>query len=134
MLVPGLQPSSAQAAPQLIADRSTDTMVKKVQRDAEDLGDSPDHPIGQTGLKNIRNLGDNIKETVELNARQKSALYNPDVDNKRKSSQTSPRKNRKARQITLSPRFRLLAQRHLGGQVKGRSTDRHFCGLQRTQG
>ncbi|NJR50530.1 MAG: hypothetical protein HC780_14135 [Leptolyngbyaceae cyanobacterium CSU_1_3] len=95
LLVPGLQPSSAQAAPQLIADRSTDTMVKKVQRDAEDLGDSPDHPIGQTGLKNIRNLGDNIKETVELNARQKSALYNPDVDNKEKALRQAQEKTEK---------------------------------------
>lgn len=52
-------------------------MIQKIQRDAEDLGDSPDRPIGQTGLKNIKKLGENIKETVDLNVKQKAAIYNP---------------------------------------------------------
>lgn len=62
--------------------QASDRMVQKIQRDAEDLGDSPDHPIGQTGLKNIKKLGENIKETVDLNVRQKGAIYNPNESDK----------------------------------------------------
>jgi hypothetical protein len=79
---PMFQMSQAQAAPKVTGDRATDKMVEKIQRDAEDLGDSPDRPIGQTGLKNIKKLGENIKETVDLNVRQKGAIYNPNEDNK----------------------------------------------------
>jgi hypothetical protein len=79
---PVFQTSQAQAAPQVTGDRATDKLIEKVQRDAEDLGDSPDRPIGQTGLKNIKKLGENIKETVDLNVRQKGAIYNPNEDNK----------------------------------------------------
>ncbi|MGV0025579.1 hypothetical protein [Phormidesmis priestleyi] len=79
---PVFQTSQAQAAPQVTGDRATDKMVEKIQQDAEDLGDSPDRPIGQTGLKNIKKLGENIKETVDLNVRQKGAIYNPNEDNK----------------------------------------------------
>ena len=57
-------------------------MIQKIQRDAEDLGDSPDRPIGKTGLKNIKKLGENIKETVDLNVRQKGAIYNPKESDK----------------------------------------------------
>ena len=67
---------SAQAG-SMISKSSSPDMVQKIQRDAEDLGDSPDHPIGQTGLKNIKNSGENIKETVDLNIKQKGAIYNP---------------------------------------------------------
>ncbi len=62
--------------------QASDRMIQKIQRDAEDLGDSPDHPIGQTGLKNIKKLGENIKETVDLNVRQKGAIYNPNESDK----------------------------------------------------
>jgi hypothetical protein len=79
---PVFQTSQAQAAPQVMSDRTTDKLVEKIQRDAEDLGDSPDRPIGQTGLKNIKKLGENIKETVDLNVRQKGAIYNPNENNK----------------------------------------------------
>ncbi len=79
---PVFQTSPAQATPQVTGDRATDKLVEKIQRDAEDLGDSPDRPIGQTGLKNIKKLGENIKETVDLNVRQKGAIYNPNEDNK----------------------------------------------------
>jgi hypothetical protein len=44
-------------------DRAT---VKRIQGKAEDLGDRPDRPIGDTGLKNIKNLGENIPETLEM--------------------------------------------------------------------
>lgn len=51
--------------------------VKKIQDKAEDLGDSPERPIGDTGLKNIRKLGENIPETLKFNARQKLGTDNP---------------------------------------------------------
>ncbi|KAM3092486.1 hypothetical protein ACKFKG_08435 [Phormidesmis sp. 146-35] len=82
LVSPVFQTSSAQATPQVTGDRATDKMIQKIQQDAEDLGDSPDRPIGQTGLKNIKKLGENIKETVDLNVRQKGAIYNPNEDNK----------------------------------------------------
>lgn len=44
--------------------------IKRIQDKAEDLGDSPERPIGDTGLKNIKKLGENIPETIELKARQ----------------------------------------------------------------
>ncbi len=54
-----------------------DSTVKRIQQKAEDLGDSPERPIGKTGLKNIKNLGENIPETLELNARQKLGTDDP---------------------------------------------------------
>lgn len=53
--------------------------VKRVQEKAEDLGDNPERPIGDTGLKNIRKLGENVPETIELNARQ--GFFSGDPDN-----------------------------------------------------
>lgn len=44
--------------------------IKRIQEKAEDLGDSPERPIGDTGLKNIKKLGENIPETLDLNRRQ----------------------------------------------------------------
>jgi hypothetical protein len=40
--------------------------VKRIQQRAEDLGGEK---IGDTGLKNIRELGENIPETIDLNVR-----------------------------------------------------------------
>ena len=78
----------AQAAT-LIADSYTvdSATVKRIQQKAEDLGDSPERPIGDTGLKNIRKLGENIPETIKFNARQKLGTDDPrdvldDVKNK----------------------------------------------------
>ncbi|MEW6498213.1 MAG: hypothetical protein AB1589_37795 [Cyanobacteriota bacterium] len=45
--------------------------VKKIQDRAEDLGNSQ-RDIGDTGLKNIKNLGENIPETLGMRARQDS--------------------------------------------------------------
>ena len=57
--------------------------IKRIQDKAEDLGDSPDRPIGDTGLKNIKKLGENIPETIDLNARQGFFSGDPDkMDNK----------------------------------------------------
>ncbi|HAJ64194.1 MAG TPA: hypothetical protein DCP31_37260, partial [Cyanobacteria bacterium UBA8543] len=89
--VPALTHSkSMQAqAETLIADSYTvdSATVKRIQQKAEDLGDSPERPIGQTGLKNIRKLGENIPETIKFNARQKLGTDDPsdvldDVKNK----------------------------------------------------
>lgn len=46
--------------------------VKRIQQKAEDLGDRPDRRIGDTGLENIREMGENIPETLEMRARQDS--------------------------------------------------------------
>ncbi len=51
--------------------------VKRIQEKAEDLGDSPERPIGDTGLKNIKKLGENIPETIKFNARQKLGTDDP---------------------------------------------------------
>ncbi|MEO8893045.1 MAG: hypothetical protein ABI417_16270 [Coleofasciculaceae cyanobacterium] len=56
--------------------------IKRIQDKAEDLGDSPERPIGDTGLKNIKKLGENIPETIDLNARQGFFSGDPDVENK----------------------------------------------------
>lgn len=54
-----------------------DATVKRIQDKAEDLGDSPERPIGDTGLKNIRKLGENIPETIKFNAEQKLGIDDP---------------------------------------------------------
>ena len=68
------QSLQAQAKP-LAVDTDSYTVdkatVKRIQEKAEDLGDSPERPIGDTGLKNIKKLGENIPETIDFNARQK---------------------------------------------------------------
>lgn len=52
-------------------DDSSETVdqntVKKIQKNAEDFGGED---IGDTGLKNIRKLGENIPETADLIRRQ----------------------------------------------------------------
>jgi len=52
--------------------------IKRIQQQAEDLGDSPDRPIGDTGLENIRELGENIPETIELKVRQTGEMLKGD--------------------------------------------------------
>lgn len=57
--------------------------IKRIQDKAEDLGDSPERPIGDTGLKNLKKLGENVPETIDLNARQGFFSGDPDkLDNK----------------------------------------------------
>jgi predicted PurR-regulated permease PerM len=67
----------------LIADTDSykvdSATIKRIQEKAEDLGDSPERPIGDTGLKNIKKLGENVPETIELNARQ--GFFSGDPDN-----------------------------------------------------
>jgi hypothetical protein len=71
----------------LIADKDSYTVdkatIKKIQDKAEDLGDRAERPIGDTGLKNIKKLGENIPETIDLNARQGFVGGDPNkLDNK----------------------------------------------------
>lgn len=79
--------NSVQAqADTLIANTDSNTVdkatIKRIQDKAEDLGDSPERPIGDTGLKNIKKLGENIPETIDLNARQGFFSGDPDkMDN-----------------------------------------------------
>ena len=76
----------AQAAPQGVEadpyNPVTADTVKRIQEKAEDLGDSPSRPVGQTGLKNIKKLGENIPETLDLKARQAGATFNPNEADK----------------------------------------------------
>ncbi len=60
----------------------TPETVKRIQEKAEDLGDSPERPIGETGLENIRQLGEKIPKVIDLNIRQQGAKYNPNEPNK----------------------------------------------------
>ncbi len=55
--------------------------VNRIQDEAEDLGDSPERRIGDTGLKNIKNLGENIPETLQMRARQDSRDANKGPNN-----------------------------------------------------
>lgn len=63
-------------------DRDT---VKRIQEKAEDLGDSPERRIGDTGLENIKQLGEKIPKVVDLNVRQQGAKYNPNETNKQEA-------------------------------------------------
>ncbi|HEY9698937.1 MAG TPA: hypothetical protein V6D10_16860 [Trichocoleus sp.] len=52
-------------------DPLSDNTIKRVQRKAEDLGDGAKRDIGDTGLKNIRELPENIPETLDLVRKQR---------------------------------------------------------------
>ncbi|MBW4545864.1 MAG: hypothetical protein KME25_15665 [Symplocastrum torsivum CPER-KK1] len=73
-VIPAFSYSSSVQAGTLIAEADSYTVdkatIKRIQERAEDLGDRPDRPIGDTGLENIKELGENIPETLDLNARQ----------------------------------------------------------------
>lgn len=57
--------------------------IKRIQDKAEDLGDGAERAIGDTGLKNIKKLGENIPETIDLNARQGFFSGDPDKMDKK---------------------------------------------------
>ncbi|MDX2096817.1 MAG: hypothetical protein SFW36_03495 [Leptolyngbyaceae cyanobacterium bins.59] len=65
---PGIKPMS----------KSTQETLKRIQDKAEDLGDRAERPIGDTGLKNIKKLGENIPETLDLKSRQNKAMGDAD--------------------------------------------------------
>lgn len=76
----------AQAGTQVVADNSyvvDPATVKRIQEKAEDLGDAPGRRIGDTGLENIKELGENIPETIDLRARQGFVSGDPDDLNKK---------------------------------------------------
>lgn len=60
----------------------TPDTVKRIQQKAEDLGNSAERPIGETGLKNIKKLGENIPETLDLKARQTRAAFSDEPNKK----------------------------------------------------
>ncbi len=57
--------------------------VKRIQSKAEDLGDAPGRRIGDTGLKNIKKLGENIPETLDLKARQTRITFDENESDKK---------------------------------------------------
>lgn len=46
-------------------------VLKRIQRKAEDLGDGARQKIGDTGLKNLRKLPENVSETADLVKKQR---------------------------------------------------------------
>lgn len=80
------QSIQAQAGTQVVADNSyvvDPATIKRIQEKAEDLGDAPGRRIGDTGLENIKELGENIPETIDLRARQGFVSGDPDDLNKK---------------------------------------------------
>lgn len=59
--------------------------VRRIQEKAEDLGDAPGRRIGDTGLENIKQLGESIPKTIDLNARQAGSAYNPKEANRKEA-------------------------------------------------
>lgn len=70
----------------------TPETVKRIQEKAEDLGDRPEKRIGDTGLENIRQLGEKIPKTIELKARQLGATINPNEPNKEEAMEKAQEK------------------------------------------
>lgn len=63
----------------------TPDTVKRIQEKAEDLGDAPGRRIGDTGLENIKQLGEKIPKAIDLNVRQAGSAYNPKEQNKKEA-------------------------------------------------
>jgi hypothetical protein len=63
----------------------TPDTVKRIQQEAEDLGDAPGRRIGDTGLENIKQLTESIPKTIELRARQAGSVYNPNEPNSKEA-------------------------------------------------
>ncbi len=87
LVIPAFSYNTSVQAGTLIAEADSYTVdsatIKRIQQRAEDLGDRQDRPIGDTGLENIKELGENIPETLDLNARQGFFSGNPnDLDKK----------------------------------------------------
>ena len=87
LVIPAFSYNTSVQAGILIAEADSYTVdsatIKRIQQRAEDLGDRQDRPIGDTGLENIKKLGENIPETLDLNARQGFFSGDPnDLDKK----------------------------------------------------
>lgn len=63
----------------------TPDTVKRIQEKAEDLGDAPDRRIGDTGLKNIKELPKKIPEVLNLKARQTAVTFDPNQADKKEA-------------------------------------------------
>lgn len=59
----------------------TPDTLERIQEKAEDFGDRPEKRIGDTGLENIKQLGEKIPKVIDLNVRQQAAKYNPNESN-----------------------------------------------------
>jgi hypothetical protein len=59
-----------QAEPNEVDPISSETL-RRIQRKAEDLGDKAKRDIGDTGLKNLRKLPENVPETIDLVKKQR---------------------------------------------------------------
>lgn len=95
LVVPALNSSALQAhaAPvQLDENPVTNDTLKRIQEKAEDFGDSANRPIGDTGLKNIKKLGENIPETLELKARQTGITFDRSEADKKGAMEEAQRK------------------------------------------
>lgn len=97
LVVPALNSSTfqAHAAPansQLDENPVTSDTLKRIQEKAEDFGDSADRPIGDTGLKNIKKLGENIPETLDLKARQTGITFDRSEADKKGAMEEAQRK------------------------------------------
>lgn len=60
----------------------TPDTVKRIKEKAEDFSDTSEKAVAETGLENIKQLGEKIPKAIELNARQAGSVYNPNEPNK----------------------------------------------------
>ncbi len=60
----------------------TPDTVKRIKEKAEDFSDTSEKAVADTGLENIKQLGEKIPKAIELNARQAGSVYNPNEPNK----------------------------------------------------
>ncbi len=60
----------------------TPDTVKRIKEKAEDFSDTSEKAVADTGLENIKQLGEKIPKAIELNARQAASVYNPNEPNK----------------------------------------------------
>ena len=75
---------------------TTDT-VKRIQEKAEDLGDAPDRPIGDTGLQNIKELPKKIPEVLNLKARQTAVTFDSNQADKKEAMDEAQAKVEKSK-------------------------------------
>ncbi|MCT7973772.1 hypothetical protein [Laspinema olomoucense] len=84
--------NSAHAAKLVTSDYNPEQVdkatVKKIKNSAEDF---PSEEIGDTGLKNIRNLGKNIPKVIEQNIEETRNPDNPDAPGTRSSTRSDRR-------------------------------------------
>ncbi len=75
----------------------TPDTVKRIQEKAEDLGDAPDRPIGDTGLQNIKELPKKIPEVLNLKARQTAVTFDSNQADKKEAMDEAQAKVEKSK-------------------------------------